>query len=57
MDFRPLGNAGVLTFEPKVFGDARGFFTEFWHEARYREAGIAENEAYLRSLARLAESR
>ena len=42
MDFRPLGEAGVLAFEPKSFGDARGFFTEFWHEARYREAGIRE---------------
>ena len=42
MEFRPLGDAGVLLFEPRVFGDARGFFTEFWHEARYREAGIAE---------------
>jgi dTDP-4-dehydrorhamnose 3,5-epimerase len=29
-------------FEPKVFGDARGFFTELWHEEKYREAGISE---------------
>lgn len=32
---------GVLLVEPKVFGDARGFFVETFHEARYREHGIA----------------
>ncbi len=42
MTFRPLGDAGLILFEPKVYGDARGFFTEFWHESRYREAGIEE---------------
>ncbi|MBH9577951.1 dTDP-4-dehydrorhamnose 3,5-epimerase [Inhella proteolytica] len=26
---------GVLILEPKVFGDARGFFTESWNEARF----------------------
>jgi dTDP-4-dehydrorhamnose 3,5-epimerase len=31
---------GVLLLEPKVFGDARGFFMETWQEARYREAGM-----------------
>jgi dTDP-4-dehydrorhamnose 3,5-epimerase len=31
---------GVLVFEPKVFGDARGFFMETWQRDRYREAGI-----------------
>jgi dTDP-4-dehydrorhamnose 3,5-epimerase len=31
---------GLLMFEPKVFGDARGFFLETWNERRYREAGI-----------------
>ncbi len=31
---------GLLIIEPKVFGDARGFFMETWNEARYREAGI-----------------
>ena len=39
---RPLGDGGVLLFEPKRHGDARGFFTEVWHEARYREAGVEE---------------
>ena len=42
MNVRPLGDAGVLLFEPKAFGDARGFFMELWHAERYREAGIAE---------------
>lgn len=31
---------GVLVIEPKVFGDARGFFFESFSEQRYREAGI-----------------
>ncbi len=34
---------GVLVFEPKVFGDARGFFMETWSRQRYREAGITQN--------------
>jgi dTDP-4-dehydrorhamnose 3,5-epimerase len=33
--------AGVLLIEPRVFGDARGFFQETWQQARYAEAGIA----------------
>lgn len=32
--------AGLVTIEPKVFGDARGFFLETWNERRYREAGL-----------------
>jgi len=32
--------AGLLIIQPKVFGDARGFFLETWNEARYREAGL-----------------
>ena len=32
--------AGVLIIEPKVFGDARGFFKEAFQVERYREAGI-----------------
>jgi dTDP-4-dehydrorhamnose 3,5-epimerase len=31
---------GVLLIEPKVFGDARGFFLESYHRKRYAEAGI-----------------
>lgn len=32
---------GLLLIEPRVFGDARGFFLESWNERRYREAGMA----------------
>lgn len=31
---------GVLIIEPKVFGDARGFFMETWNGARYEEHSI-----------------
>ena len=31
---------GVLIIEPKVFGDARGFFKETFQSQRYRDAGI-----------------
>lgn len=34
--------AGLLIIEPKVFGDARGFFLESWNERRYAEVGIGE---------------
>jgi dTDP-4-dehydrorhamnose 3,5-epimerase len=34
--------SGVLTIEPKVFGDERGYFMETWQEQRYVEAGIKE---------------
>ena len=32
---------GVLLFEPKVYGDRRGFFIESWSKARYQAAGIS----------------
>jgi dTDP-4-dehydrorhamnose 3,5-epimerase len=31
---------GLLLIEPKVLGDARGFFLESWSRDRYRDAGI-----------------
>ncbi len=31
---------GLLLLEPRVFGDARGFFMETWNRRRYAEAGI-----------------
>ena len=31
---------GLLIIEPKVFGDARGFFLETYNECRYRDAGL-----------------
>jgi dTDP-4-dehydrorhamnose 3,5-epimerase len=32
---------GVLVVEPKLFGDARGFFTEVYHRDRYAGSGIS----------------
>lgn len=31
---------GLILIEPKVFGDARGFFMETWNLGKYQEAGI-----------------
>ena len=31
---------GLLIIEPKVFGDARGYFFEVWNQAAYEAAGI-----------------
>lgn len=33
---------GVLIIEPKLFGDARGFFLETFQTQRYAEAGITQ---------------
>src|SRR3972149_3398629 len=33
---------GVLIFEPKRFGDARGFFVETFHIDRYAAAGLRD---------------
>ncbi|MET0517959.1 MAG: dTDP-4-dehydrorhamnose 3,5-epimerase [Burkholderiaceae bacterium] len=38
MTITPTALPEVLVVEPKVFGDARGFFTESWNEARFNEA-------------------
>lgn len=35
------GIAGVTIIEPRVFGDARGFFFESWNEKTFSEAGLA----------------
>lgn len=32
--------AGPIVIEPRVFGDARGFFMETWNAAAFREAGL-----------------
>lgn len=40
MKVTELGIPGVLRFEPKVHGDARGFFFESFHAGRYAEAGL-----------------
>lgn len=35
-----LGLPGPLVIEPRVHGDARGYFLETWHATRYRGAGL-----------------
>lgn len=40
MRFLPTAIPEIIVIEPAVYGDARGFFLETWHEARFREAGI-----------------
>jgi dTDP-4-dehydrorhamnose 3,5-epimerase len=32
---------GVVAIEPRVFGDARGYFLETWHRERYAEVGVS----------------
>ena len=41
MEFQPTPLPGVLLVEPRVHGDARGFFLETFHAERYAAAGIA----------------
>ncbi|HET7788269.1 MAG TPA: dTDP-4-dehydrorhamnose 3,5-epimerase [Myxococcales bacterium] len=40
MKFTQTGLPGVILVEPDVHRDARGFFLETFHAARYREGGI-----------------
>jgi dTDP-4-dehydrorhamnose 3,5-epimerase len=40
MNVQTCDISGLLIIEPKVFGDARGFFLETWNLNRYREAGV-----------------
>jgi len=40
MKVTPTRLAEVLLIEPKVFGDARGFFLESWNERGFEAAGI-----------------
>ena len=35
--------SGVIVIEPKVFGDARGFFMETWNQSRYTDCGLPLN--------------
>ena len=41
MKFTRLAIPDVVMIEPKVFGDARGFFMETWQKKVFIEAGIA----------------
>jgi dTDP-4-dehydrorhamnose 3,5-epimerase len=40
MNLIPCELPGLLILEPKVFGDARGFFMETWNQSRYSELGL-----------------
>src|SRR4051812_17329008 len=40
MTIVPTALPGVVIVEPKVFGDARGFFMETWNRPRYEAAGM-----------------
>lgn len=41
MRVTPAEIPDVVRIEPRVFGDARGYFVETFHEERYAEHGIA----------------
>jgi dTDP-4-dehydrorhamnose 3,5-epimerase len=43
MIFKPTRLAEVVLIEPKVFGDARGFFMETWEARKFAEGGINVN--------------
>lgn len=43
MKLHPTKLNGTILFEPKVFGDERGFFMETWNAQRYRDFGLEEN--------------
>jgi dTDP-4-dehydrorhamnose 3,5-epimerase len=40
MTFTKTPIFGAVLIEPQVFGDARGFFMETWHEEKFKAAGI-----------------
>jgi dTDP-4-dehydrorhamnose 3,5-epimerase len=40
MRLLPVPLAGLLCFEPQVFGDERGFFQEIWNRERYAGFGL-----------------
>ena len=40
MNIVETGLPGVLIIEPRVFGDARGFFLESWNQASFAAAGL-----------------
>jgi dTDP-4-dehydrorhamnose 3,5-epimerase len=37
----PTALPGVVVFEPRVFGDSRGYFLETWNQERYGSSGAA----------------
>ena len=43
MKFTKTPIQDVILIEPKIFGDARGFFLETWQAAKFAAGGIAAN--------------
>jgi len=43
MIFKPTRLPEVVLIEPKIFGDARGFFMETWEARKFAEGGIDAN--------------
>lgn len=43
MQIKETGIDGLLVFEPKIFGDDRGYFLETWNKVHYEAAGLKEN--------------
>lgn len=43
MEFVPTSIPDVILIQPKVFGDARGFFTETYRAQRFIDAGLPVN--------------
>ena len=43
MNIIPTALPDVLMIEPKVFGDARGFFLESWNQEKFAAAGLNLN--------------
>ena len=43
LDVRRLALDGLLEIRPKRIADERGFFSETWNDAAWREAGIAHD--------------
>ena len=42
MRFIPTALSGVIMIEPDVYRDARGYFLETFHAAKYAQAGIPD---------------
>jgi dTDP-4-dehydrorhamnose 3,5-epimerase len=40
MQFHSTDIPGLLIFEPKIFGDSRGYFFESYNEKDFREHGV-----------------
>ena len=40
MEFEPTRLPEVILIKPRVFGDARGFFFETWHQQKFAAAGL-----------------